>query len=113
MKLTLVFAYDFAEPKDSRVNLFYVGHQDEVVDVQIAVQQAFLSWAGTDSGTEYLRSHGTNWGDALNIPEWCLRLQGLTVIGPVMHDQVGGFRLAPVCFDTEILVDFNECLLES
>lgn len=111
--LTLIMAYDCeGEIFPKRVNLFYVGHKDEVKDIPDAVQKAFMSWAGADAGAAYVRDNGANWGDALHIPDLYLRLHGLIDIGPVIHDQAGGFRLDPVCFDAEILVDHNECLLE-
>jgi hypothetical protein len=93
---TLLITVDDGD--NNRAWAFEITHMDNVY-VREAVSNAFRDFAKTNKGKEYIKQNGTNWGDALFIPDKFLRKHGILCVKSIVmpHD---------------ITVDHNESLLD-
>jgi hypothetical protein len=93
---TLLITVDDGD--NNRAWAFSIKHMGNVF-VREAVSNAFRDFAKTDEGKEYIEQNGTNWGDALFIPDKYLRKHGI-------------LRVKLIVMPHDITVDHNESLLD-
>lgn len=99
MKTTIIKAYDNEDKGTPQsIFIFVAVHTDEV-EAEASIKSAFKDWAATPDGAEFIDEEGTNWGDALNIPQEFLEKYGVTSLEPA------------ATADHEIVVDHNESLV--
>lgn len=81
MKTTYIIANDL---DNDDAFIFMVTHHLQANDLGRAIREAlgraFANWAHTAEGEAYIKTNGTNWGDALEIPGTFLEEEGIEFI---------------------------------
>lgn len=72
-----------------------------------AIKGAFADWAKTSDGQDYINDNGTNWGDAMSIPDEFLRAHGVSSMD-ALEDYSEGVYVNGGKFDNKIVVDHDE-----
>jgi hypothetical protein len=113
--ITLILAYDRPYTSDEDVHLFHVKHYYAPRDhknLREAFRLAFKDWYNTRKGKKYVEENGSNWGDALQLPEKHLLDHGIVAYGAMLQtEETGRFRLMDMILHDQMSVDHNESLL--
>jgi hypothetical protein len=118
-EVLLVAALDGPGSKDQDVHLFLLCYKRdnlkwEADAVRAALGRAFRAWEKTHDGHDYVKDNGSNWGDALSIPDEFLIKERIVFFCPLIQVKKDGTRcLEDARIDGQIVVDHNENLLTS
>jgi hypothetical protein len=96
---TRILAYDREDKFEPQSIFVFQARAKAGTDVREAIKAAFRDWAETDAGREWIDDEGSNWGDALQIPDEFLRRHGIYSLLPDDYNIIS------------MVVDHNEDLL--
>lgn len=109
MKNILVTAV-FQPEGNYEVYLFWAKYHGP--DFPKSLSAAFREWSETQEGSKYIRSNGTNWGDACEIPNLFLNKHGIETFDSLFKINESGQMICEVnVFDQHITVEHDDELI--